>query len=72
MKINIWRQENIISIRIISDGNEYDISGRIITSNDGRCDFEEFETSWFADAESENFYDANWEEIKKAVINHIN
>lgn len=48
----------------ITTSNGYEISGRIEKAEDG----ERFVPSWFADKESELWYDNNWEDIDERVL----
>lgn len=56
MNYSYWRQDESISIEIREEGNVYEFDGFLNP-------FGEFEPTHFADADSESFYDANWEKI---------
>lgn len=55
------------SIKI--NGNEYEISGKIVPYNTGRSEEYEFEPDYFEDKESERYYNDNWEKIEEQIIN---
>ena len=60
MKIYYWKEDKSISMQIIDEGNVYEFDGFFNP-------FGEFEPTPFADADSESFYNTNWEEIDNIV-----
>lgn len=46
----------------------YQFSGRLIPYHSGRNGEYSFEPSWFADEDSENYYEDNWEMIEEQII----
>ncbi len=57
--------------QIKDEGREYEISGSLVPYNTGRCEEYEFEPSYFIDSETEEYYDNNWEEIEKEILDNF-
>ena len=66
-----------LKIKIEEDGDnyevnyqfdDYEISGVLQKYYTGRANEYEFQPSWFADEESEKYYDENWEDIEDEIL----
>jgi hypothetical protein len=67
-----------LKIKIEEDGDnyevnyqfdDYEITGVLQKYYTGRANEYEFQPSWFADEESEKYYDENWENIEDEILN---
>lgn len=60
-----------VNYQITVDGNLIEITGKLKPQNSGRGEFFEFEPDYFVDAESENYFDENWEDVESQIINKL-
>jgi hypothetical protein len=49
-----------------------EITGTLMPYNSGRSTDYKFETDWFTDAETEAYWDENWEEIEDRILDEFN
>jgi hypothetical protein len=71
LEIEFEKEGNQIMVEysIKMDGNEYEISGKLVPYNTGRSEEYKFEADYFEDKESERYYNDNWEKVEEQIIN---
>jgi hypothetical protein len=71
--INISKDDDkyVVNYSTTKNKNFLQFTGYLNKRNDGRGDFYEFETSWFCSKEAEDYYDENWENIEKQILDLI-
>lgn len=60
-----------VNYQVTVNGNLIEITGTLKPYNSGRGEFFKFEPDYFVDADSENYFDENWEEIESQIINKL-